>query len=218
MSAVDPGATAPETAPETQPEGQPTEPTTQAQQPDGLDRLHERMEAMSRQQAQLLEGFQQLTQPPEEEPDESMYYTDEGDLTEDGARAVIADLVREQVESQLGPREAARMVEMRDDAYEALRDEYPELQDDKTSERVLAKAVRWAQTVHPEIIDRPEFVDVIEAFYKADKYEEVQQAHAAEQPRPVVLESGSGARQQTRNEPDWGDRIVKAAERLRPQI
>ena len=62
-------------------------------------------------------------------------------------------------------------------------------------------------------------MDVIEAFFKADKYEDVRKTQAAEQPRSVVLESGSGAgRPQRSNEPDWGDRIVKAAERLRPSI
>jgi hypothetical protein len=176
------------------------------------------MDRMAQQQAALVEGMTQLTAPPEEEEDDSLYYTDEGELTEDGARAVIADLVREQIQSEMAPREAARLVAERDDAYEALRDEFPELQDQAVSERVLARAIRWAQGFDPQIIDRPEFVDVIEAFYKADKFEEISAAQAAEQPRPVVLESGQGARQQTSQGPDWSDRIVKAAERLRPQI
>jgi hypothetical protein len=61
-------------------------------------------------------------------------------------------------------------------------------------------------------------VEVIEAFYKAEKFDELHAAQAAEQPRSVVLESASGVRQQAKPDTDWGDRIVKAAERLKPQI
>lgn len=215
MSAPDPGPTqepeqtqAPEQAPE----------TTQAQTPEGLDRLYERMDQMARTQQQLVESMTAYAQP-EEEYEEPVYYDDEGELTEEGARAVLGDLVREQIETAMAPREQARRIAERDDAFEALRDEYPELQDDKVSEQVLAQAVRWAQGINPDIIERPEFVDVIEAFYKASKFETLAAQQQAEQPRSVVLESGQGAgRPQTGKQEDWGARIVAAAERLRPQI
>lgn len=187
----------------------------------GLDRLYERMDQMSGAQQRFMEEMtQRLAPEPEEEADdESLYYTDDGDLTEDGARALISNLVEERVQALMEPREKARMVEQRDEAFEALREDYPDLQDDAVANRVLGAAIRWAQQTNAEIVDRPEFVDVIEAFFKAEKYEEMRQTQAAEQPRPVVLESGRGARQQQRpSEPDWGDRIVKAAESLRPQI
>jgi hypothetical protein len=215
MSATGQPSEAPEAAAPSAPEAAPAAPA----EPAGLDRIYERMDTMASQQAAIAEQFAQLTAPPEEEEDESLFYTDEGELTEDGARKVIADLVQEQVTAQMAPREHARAVEMRDAAYDSMCDEYPELKDGEVSERVLGAAVRWAGQVDPSIIDKPEFVDVIEAFYKADKFETLRSAQEAEQPRPVVLESGSGAaRQQRPNEPDWGDRIVKAAERLRPQI
>lgn len=222
MSAIDPGQAAPETeAATTQaPEGQPAESTATTGQPDGLDRIYSRMDEMAQTQRQMVESVSALLAPEEEEEeiDESLFYTDEGDLTEEGARAVLADMVKEQIDAAMAPREKARLVSQRDQAYEGLLEQYTELQDPKVSERVLASAVQWAQRINPEIIDRPEFVDVIEAFYKAEKYEALAAQQAAEQPRPVVLESGQGARQQRPNEPDWGDRIVKAAERLRPQI
>lgn len=204
-----PEPSAPAAAPEAAP--QPTS--------DGLDRVFQRMDAMAAQQAQMMETFNQLTQPYEEEEDPAVYYDDEGGLTEDGARAVIRELVQEQVDAQMAPREAARLIAERDDAYEALRDEYPELGDDAVSGPVLAAAVQWANAHNPGLIERPEFVDVIEWVYRSTKFETLRQATEAEQPRPVVLESSSGAgRGQRPNEPDWGDRIVKAAERLRPQI
>lgn len=216
MSAVDPGAAAPETAPESAPESAPTTTETQPTQTDGLDRVFERMDAMSRQQAELLESFQQLTQPPEEEPD---YYDEQtGALTEEGAQAYLRELVREGVEAELGPREAQRLIAQRDEAYEALQEEYEDLQNPQIAERVLSRAIAWAQAHNPDVIERPEFVDVVEWVYTQEKFQELRAQHAAEQPRSVVLESASGARQQTTKEEDWGERIVKAAERLRPQI
>jgi hypothetical protein len=186
--------------------------------PDGFDRINERMEQFGRQQAQIAETLAGLMTPEEEEPDESEFYTDDGELTEEGARAVIADLVREGIQQELGPREAARLKSDRDDAFEALRDEYPELQDDKVANEALGAAIRWAQQNNPAIIETPGFVDVIEMAYKSARFEELR-AQQPEQPRSVVLESAQGARQQQRpNEPDWGDRIVKAAQSLRPQI
>jgi hypothetical protein len=218
MSAIDPGQGAPPAEATQAPEGQPAESTTTTGQPEGLDRIYSRMDEMAQTQKQLAESVTALMAPPEEEEDESLYYTDEGDLTEEGARAVLADMVRSEIEATMAPREKARMVGQRDEAYEGLLETYPELQDPAVSERVLGAAVRWAQGANPDIIERPEFVDVVEAFYKAEKYEALAAQQAAEQPRPVVLESGQGARQQRPNEPDWGDRIVKAAEALRPQI
>lgn len=210
---------APETAPEsTTPAAAPEAPTTTEAQPGGLDRLYQRMDNMAAEQRQFMESVTQQLTPPDEEEDVE-FYTDDGELSEDGARAILQGLVEEQLEARLAPREAARLVSERDDAYEALKDEYPDLLDPQIAERVLQRSVQWAHAHNPALIDRPEFVDVIEAFYKADKFDELRTAQAAEQPRQVVLESASGARGQTAPQgPDWGERIVKAAERLKPQI
>jgi hypothetical protein len=175
------------------------------------------MDEMAASQRQFMESVTQQLQPPEEE-EEVEFYTDTGELSEDGARAILADLVNEQVEARLAPREAARLVGERDDQYEALKDEYPDLQKPDVAERVLRRSVQWAHAHNPALIDRPEFVDVIEAFYKAEKFDELRATQEAEQPRQVVLESASGARQQAKPDVDWGERIVKAAERLKPQI
>jgi hypothetical protein len=200
---------APESAPAEAPA---TTETPSAPGSDGLDRLYARMEEMTAQQRQVVDSLTQLQQPPEDEP-EVDFYDDEGGLTEDGARAMIADLVHEQVETQLAPREQARMVEMRDDAFEALKDEYPDLQDAKVAQPILERAIRWAMGVDERIIERPEFVDVIEQFYKADQFESMRAQQQAEQPRPVVLEGAGGAGRTTRGpqEPDWQQRVIEAA-------
>jgi hypothetical protein len=193
--------------------------TTEAPQSDGLERLYTRMEEMATQQRSIVDQLSSLA--PSEEPtaDEADYYDDDGGLTEDGARALIADLVREQVDTQMAPREQARMLSERDDAFEALKDEYPELADATVANRVLGRAVRWAQGVDEKLIDRPEFVEVIESFFKAEKFEELRQAQEAEQPRQVVLESAQGAaRQQRPQEPDWQKRVIDAAAQDSPRI
>jgi hypothetical protein len=187
-------------------------------QPDGLDRIYERMEEMSVQQRQMAEQLGQVAEvaaPPEEEPE---FYDETGELTEDGVRAVVDDYVREQVDARLAPREAQALVEQRDDEWEGLKESTPELADPKYAQEVIAHAVAWANAHNPDLIDRPEFVDVIEWVHKVRKYDE---SAAAQTPagRGVVLESAAGAAQPSgQPEEDWGDRIVKAAERLRPQI
>lgn len=201
--------------------GEPTTTTTtEAAPPGGLDKLYERMDSMAAQQREFMQSVSAQLTPAEEddEPDPADYYGEDGSLTEEGARQVIKELVDEQVQAQLAPQEAARLIERRDEAYEALQDEYPELADPKVAERVLQSAISWAQG-NQSLIDRPEFVDVIEWVYTHGKYHELQEAQTAAQPRSVVLESAQGAARQTQQQgPDWGDRIVKAAERLRPQI
>jgi hypothetical protein len=218
-----PGA---ETAPETTtaaPDGGPIEEATTDAQPGGLDRLYDRMDQMAGQQRQMLESLQRALTPEEEEAEAELgpedLYTETGDLTEDGARALIRDLVNEQVEAQLAPREQARLVEQRDDAYEALKDEYPELKDERIGAQILNRAVEWANAINPQLIERPEFVDVIEAFYKADRYDERATQEAAELPRPVVLESAQGGRPSTRQpDVDWQKRVIEAAQKDAPRI
>jgi hypothetical protein len=199
------------------------EQTTADTQPGGLDKLYDRMDQMAGQQRQMLEHLQHALTPEEEAEAElgpEDLYTETGDLTEEGARALIRDMVNEQVEAQLAPREQARLVEQRDDAYEALKEEYPELADERIGAEVLNRAVEWANAINPQLIERPEFVDVIEAFYKASRYDERATQEAAELPRPVVLESAQGSRPSIRQsqEPDWQKRVIEAAQRDAPRI
>src|SRR5262245_25243256 len=100
-----------------------------------LNQIYTRMEDMAAQQRAIVEH---LTAVPEDEVEEEYeYYTDDGGLTEDGARALIRGLVDEQVEARMAPRERQAMIAQRDDAFEALREEYPELQDEAVVRRVL---------------------------------------------------------------------------------
>lgn len=212
-----------------QPEGQPAEPEGEAQTetapPAGLERIYERMDEFAGQQRQFMESVQQALTPQqeEEEEDEELdpadFYTETGELTEDGARALISDLVNEQVEARLAPREAQALVRERDDAYEALKDEYPGLEDEKVARETLDRAIQWANAHNPKLIERPEFVDVIEWIYRAE-HGAAEQSEDEDQQRPVVLESAQGAGRQTHQptEIDWEKRVIEAASKDGPRI
>jgi len=214
-------APAPETGAET------TTPTTTAPetttQPGGYEKVLERMDAMSRDQRAMVERIEALANPPaEEEPefDPSEFYDDDGQMTEVGAEAYLDDLVEKRLEARLAPREKAELLKQRDEAYEVFVDEHPDMADEKVSRPVLDRAIAWAHQHGAEaLIDKPGFVDVIEWAYKAERWDAYAATQQEAQPRSVVLESASGARQETgKPQVDWGDRIVKAAERLKPPI
>lgn len=214
MSATGQGEPAPpQEAPASAPEGAPP---AAAPAPD-FDRLFSRMDEVATTQQQMAQQMAALTNPPEIEEDLILYDDETGELTEEGAQQLIRDLVNTQVKEALAPREKAQMIRDRDSAYEDLKDDYPELADEKIGGQVLQAAISWAQRHNPDLIDRPEFVDLIEWVYKSDF--RTPEAPEVEQARRVELESASGAGgRQKKPEVDWGDRIVKAAERLRPQI
>jgi hypothetical protein len=214
-------APAPETGAETT-TPQTTTPETTSQ-PGGYDKVMERMDALSRDQRATIERLEALANPPaEEDPefDPSDFYDDDGQMTDVGAEAYLDDLVEKRLEARLAPREKAELLRQRDETYEAFVDEHPEMQDEKVSRPVLDRAVAWAHEHDAEsLIDKPGFVDVIEWAFKAERWDSYQAQQQADQPRSVVLESASGAARETgKPQVDWGDRIVKAAERLKPQI
>lgn len=209
---------------EGQAEGQDVEQTTEAPQesgpPEWLGPIQERMEAMSAQQAQIAEQFSQALTPEEEEYELPIYDDDTGELTEDGVRAVVNDYVREQIDAQMAPREAALLKDQRDDAFEALKDEYPELQDQGVVGPLIDAAFRRAQAIDPALIERPEFVDLIEDAFIRSKYNEVRSAQQTDGQREVVLESASGASraQKAPKEVDWQQRVIDAAKASNPRI
>jgi hypothetical protein len=216
MSATGQGESAPPPEAPATSEAPPAETTTTTAAPD-FDRLFTHMDQMATRQQQMADQLAAIANPPEveEEPD---FYDDTGELTEEGAQALIQDLVSQQVQEALAPREKAQLIRDRDEAYEDLKDTYPELADEKVGAQVLQAAIGWANQHNPDLIDKPEFVDLIEWVYKSDF--RTPEAPETQQARRVELESGAGggARRAKTEEVDWGDRIVKAAERLRPQI
>jgi hypothetical protein len=212
------GAPAPEKAP-TQEQSGP---------PEWLAPITSKLDELGETTSQLAEQYAQLQQPPPAEdeyedefaPDE--FYDDDGEITEQGARHLIGSEVDERLSARLAERDAARALEEREDAFEALRDEVPALQDDKLAARLVHEAAAWCQQNNAEqLIGTPGFVDLIERIYESELYHERAKAEdEAEDEQEVVLESATGrsAARDRKQEPDWGERIVNAAQSLRPEI
>lgn len=208
-------------------EGQPPEPpeqqeTQQEGPPEWLNPITERMDELSESTSRLAEQFaERQQQPPEREAEREIdFYDDEGDLTPEGAQALIDQRVDERLTSVLSERDAVSALDQREDAFEALREEVPALQDDKLAARLVRETAAWCQQHgQQKMIETPAFVDLVEdRFYREMAQERIASERSEEPQREVVLESASGASQPQSDEPDWGERIVNAAERLRPQI
>lgn len=209
-------------------EGATTE-TTETGPPEWLgpitSKLDELGETTSQLAQQYADAFKQ--EEPEAEFDyDGDFYDEDGEITEEGARHLIGSEVDDRVKAALAERDARDALREREDAFEALRAEIPALADDKLAARLVnevAEELRdeYGEETAKQIIGRPLFVRFVEQYYKAGLYDDGQaQSEDAEDDQEVVLESATGASatRKKKDEPDWGDRIVKAAESARPQI
>ena len=187
--------------------------------PEWLGPIEERMNELRDQNVALAEHIASLTGGQEEEEDEFDLYDDDGDLTPEAAQAIIDQRVTEAVNSRWSEQQATEALNLRDVAFDELRDRVPALQDDKVATHLVTEvAAELRDAGYEAIVETPLFVDLIEQRHKATQFDE---RAASEQPpqRGVVLESGAGAApQQRQEEEDWGERILKAAERISPKI
>lgn len=199
--------------------------STASEPPEWLSQIQERMDQQGAQMQQLVDG---LYQPVEEEEDDSQQrlsddelYDDDGDYTPEGARQVVSELIAEQLNAAMSKRDTDEAYQLRELAFEDLRERTPALKDDKYAAQLANAAADWAEAAGvPGLVGRPEFVDLIEHMHKSGQFDERAASETSETERDVVLEPGSGssASRQKQPEIDWGERIVKAAERLRPSI
>jgi hypothetical protein len=213
-------------APEPSPVAESAESTTTtappAEAPPGLDKLYERMEQMAADQRQLLTAIT----PPEVEEDPNAlpgeFYDETGDLTDDGQQvAALQEFVDRRVQATIGPREAQRMIDQRDEQYELLKDTYPEMADEKVAQPILNACIAWAhQNGVPELVDTPGFVDLVERAFIAQQYETQRREAESQRPNHVVLESaqGAGRAQTAPEEIDWEKRVIEAAQKDGPRI
>ena len=204
------------------------------QPPEWLGPIEARMDELRDQQAELVErlgnGYDDIdyynddfAQDPDDEDWEALGI-EPSDLDEiegeDGEGVDIFDLINQSIDSRLAVVEADELVEQREDDFDDLRDEYPLLQHEPTARAIVNRAAELANAWNPAVIERPEFVNLIELVTKAAMADRaIAEQRPGEQPR-VVLEAGVGATPHDHRpqQADWGDRIVAAAERLRPRI
>lgn len=204
---------------------QPAEQTQQpAEPPAWLGPIEQRMNELRDQNVEVAERLSALTAPEEEVEDllpEDEWYDDNGDLTPEAAQQIIDQRVQEAVSARWSEQQATEALSLRELAFDELRERLPDLADDAYSTQIVREVAADLQAQgHEAIINTPMFVDLIEQRHKALKFDEQAASMAEQAPQRVVLEAGGGASAQQRAQPqeDWGERIVKAAERLRPQI
>lgn len=198
--------------------------TAGSEPPEWLSAIQTRMDEQAEHMQQLTGSIAGLYQEPEQQAEqlsEEDLYDDDGDYTPEGARQVVGELIAEQLNAAMSKRDADEAYELREVAFDDLRDRIPALKEDKYAAQLANAAADWAEAAGvPGLVGRPEFVDLIEYMHKSGQFDERAASETAETERDVVLEPGSGSSQTRNKQPeiDWGERIVKAAERLRPSI
>lgn len=174
---------------------------TRFAEPEGLGRIHERMDEISQQQRQFMDSLSEQGLYPEAESESDDEY--EPDFLDALDQDIQASVDR-RFDAQEAAEEAELMEAERDYDFEALRERLPLLQNDQTALEIVHRAAdlchAWDQ---PELIGTPDFVTVIEQVALASYADpgllgQVAAAHpapdnGAASVRPVVLESAAGA-------------------------
>lgn len=176
-----------------------------------------------------LDGYGQfLREHGDELEDIAGEYDDEYGYDEPDILDQLSDRMDRAIERREAAADAETAVEDRDQAFEDLRESMPLLQHDETARALIDRATRRAVRLcrqlgrdPSDLIESPDFVKIIEAETLAQigRQARSRERERGSGEREIVLESAAGAgAPQRKNEPDWGDRIVKAAERLHPKI
>jgi hypothetical protein len=141
----------------------------------------------------------------------------------------LADQIFERQQEARDSREA--FIE-REDAFDELRASMPLLQDDATAYDIVHEALALAEAWgEPELVETPAFVDLVRLVALASVADGAGRPQPEPAPAPpaglyeprgeVQLEAANGAIPQADGRDEgavWGDRIVQAAQRLRPQV
>ena len=218
------------------------EPERQDRTRDDLGPIYDRMDLLAQQNQALVEAFQQAAAGYDADADgydddeyddealspEERAELDELDDEDDGEPSDVFDLIDHSVQRHLGDAAASlsaeRAHEEREQAFDDLRDAMPLLQDETVALPIVARAQELANAWDPSLIGRPEFVELIRLVTLAAIGGRATREQSAQQSmqRRIELESASGGGQLSSDrgpsEPDWGARVVQAAERLRARV
>jgi hypothetical protein len=196
--------------------------TTPEGPPEWLGPIQQRMEEQAEQMAQMNDAISGLYYGDDDDDDdeEPVEYDSDEDAEAAAARKFVGDEVESRVEARFAKEKAERALDERNALFAELQNEIPALQDPKYArELVTAAAQKLKDHGLDAAINTPYIVEVIEDMHNLKAGLEDRAGQEGQAPeKDVVLESGSGAAPQQQEEEDWGDRIVKAAEALRPTI
>lgn len=212
-------------------DGQPTTENAEAPEksaepeaaPAWLAPIQERMDELGDSTSRLAEqvaGLQYTDDDDYDEDEDDDLYTDDDERQARREQREAFELIGGVVDERLAQQNYAAALDAGEEAWEMLRDEIPELADEKTARQYVGEVAEWCERVGAEhLIGTAEFVDLVEQRYRQGNPAAAAADGGESGQREVVLESAGGASAPSgSNEPDWGQRIVDAAERLRPQI
>lgn len=194
-AATDDLGPAPSVQAEQQPERQ------ERQEPSYEDRLNDRLEELARQNQALMERFEQY-QVDDDDDDDEEYEPDPDDPEYDewAQQKALEDLINERVQQALTPLQQQQQIEQRNQAYNALVDQYPQMADEKFASSIVGAAADLADQIGLDP-NSPRFVDLIQLQYKAHVADEAAKQEKPAGQRPEVrLESGGGAAPADRDE------------------
>jgi hypothetical protein len=140
--------------------------------------------------------------------------------------------IRAALDRRLDEAETEEAIAERDADFDELRREYPELLAGDGALPIVWRAQQIANSIHPDLVNRPEFVDLIEAVTKTAilegsegrTFEPPRRQEPSEHERyrrPVTLEGAGGGSGPTRQESEderWQTAVVAAARRIRPDL
>jgi hypothetical protein len=170
-----------------------------------------------------------------ENADDDYEFVDPDDAGEDlGSDFIPADLfglVDHALDNRLAMADAEQAIEQRDQLFDALRAEFPDLLSGERGLEIVWRANGIAEAISPGLVETPAFVQLIAAVAKSELLEEAQgyesrpppprRERSANGSRPLELEAaggGSGPTMRPSEDEHWQQRVIDTAKRLRPDI
>lgn len=197
--------------------------STEATQPSHEDRLNDRIaeitgrlpDLVSEAVAQSMSQWQESQAPDDEDDPEDEFDLDPGDegYEEQALRQFLTEQIEQGVEKRIAPFQQQQQLDKRNDAYHSLTQELTELQDPKVAAEYVHAAEDLAQRINPQIVNTPEFVELIELVYTRAKAQERAKQETPADGRTTPLESQGGAAPREDAE-ELDDRLSKKAQSL----
>jgi hypothetical protein len=199
------------------PDVEQTEGQQETKTDDYQSRIDSRLEEMSRTIQELAQ--RPVYEPQAEEDDEDPYPLEEGEdgFDEQEAQRFLQELVDKQVAERLQPLQQQQANEKRDQAYDKLKQDFPEFENEDVARKYIGLAVSDLEDLNPAAIEDHRLVKWAEKLYKADKADE-RAAQETPPQRTTSLESSGGAAPSENDGEDLQDRLIRAYQQSHTQI
>jgi|ERR1044072_1638952 hypothetical protein len=193
------------------PENVETTGTQESKEQSYQEKLEQRLEELASQNKTLVDQFGELRESlytdDDDEVDEDLIPEGEDGYEEQEAQRYLQELAREEAEKLLQPMRVEQANRARDTAFDKLKSNFPEFDNEETARKYVAEAVSILEDLNPAAIEDHRLVYFIEKLYKADKADE-RAAQETPPQRTAHLEHGGGAAPAGQDE-SLEDRLMK---------